>query len=134
MNEIDAITSILSKDPLVSFAYLFGSRTWGETSCRSDWDVAAYIRDDLLEENPVWQKFKIEDRLSPVLKTDAVEVVILNRLDNPLLGFEIVSKGRLILSKDESARITFEGKTLGRYQDWQYFMRRHMEGDRVEGY
>ena len=35
----------------------------------------------------MWQKFNIEDKLSVALKTDAIDVVILNRLDNPLLGF-----------------------------------------------
>ncbi len=127
MTEIEAIKSILFKDPLVSFAYLFGSRVSGKVSEMSDWDIAIYIRDELLEKNPIWQKFKIENEISVILKTDSVETIVLNSLDNPLLGFEIISKGMLILNKDEESRIVFEGRVLGRYQDWEYFMRRHME-------
>lgn len=127
MTEMEAIKSTLSKDQSIAFAYLFGSKVKNKESYRSDWDIAVYIKDELLEKNPVWQKFNIEDKLSAVLKTDAIDVVILNRLDNPLLGFEIISKGLLLLSKDEESRLTFEGEVLGRYQDWEYFMKRHME-------
>lgn len=80
----------------------------------------------MLQENPVWQRFGIEDRLSAVLRTDAVEVVVLNRLDDPLLGFEIISKGVLLSSRDDEARFVFEAETLCRYQDWQYFARRYV--------
>lgn len=127
MTEIKTIKSALLKDHSIVFAYLFGSKVKNKETHRSDWDIAVYIKDELLEKNPVWQKFNIEDKLSAVLKTDAIDVVILNRLDNPLLGFEIISKGLLLLSKDEESRLTFEGDVLGRYQDWEYFMKRHME-------
>ncbi|HHT9125754.1 MAG TPA: type VII toxin-antitoxin system MntA family adenylyltransferase antitoxin [Candidatus Brocadiia bacterium] len=127
MIEIDAIKSTLSKEQLISFAYLFGSKVKNKESYRSDWDIAVYIKDEILEKNPVWQKFDIENRLSIVLKTDAVDVVILNYIDNPLFGFEIITKGILILNRDDELRVAFEGEALGRYQDWQYFMKRHME-------
>ncbi|MBI4008038.1 MAG: nucleotidyltransferase domain-containing protein [Planctomycetes bacterium] len=127
MIEIDAIKSTLSKEQSISFAYLFGSKVKNKESYRSDWDIAVYIKDEILEKNPVWQKFDIENRLSIVLKTDAVDVVILNYIDNPLFGFEIITKGILILNRDDELRVAFEGEALGRYQDWQYFMKRHME-------
>lgn len=127
MKEVDDITSVLSADPSIEFAYLFGSRAQeGLSGPASDWDIAVYLKEELLQENPVWQKFGIEDRLSAVLRTDAVEVVVLNRLDDPLLGFEIVSKGVLLSCRDDEARFVFEAETLRRYQDWQYFSRRHM--------
>lgn len=127
MIEIDAIKSTLSKEQSISFAYLFGSKVKNKESYRSDWDIAVYIKDEFLGKNPVWQKFDIENRLSTILKTDAVDVVILNSIDNPLFGFEIITKGILILNKDDESRVSFEGEALGRYQDWQYFMKRHME-------
>lgn len=127
MTEIEKIKSVLSDDPMVSVAYLFGSRAQGETSDRADWDIAIYLGEDLMARNPVWDKFKIEDRLSAVLKTDAVEVVVLNRLEDPVLGFEIINNGLLLTSKDDNLRIAFEGRALARYHDWRYFMERHME-------
>lgn len=126
MIEIDAIKSTLSKEQSISFAYLFGSKVKNKESYRSDWDIAVYIKDEFLEKNPVWQKFDIENRLSIVLETDAVDVVILNSMDNPLFGFEIITKGVIILNRDDELRVSFEGEALGRYQDWQYFMKRHI--------
>lgn len=129
MSEINMIINILNKDKLISFAYLFGSRAMQKASERSDWDIAVYIKDEYLEENPIWQKFKIEDKLSSALKTDAVEVVILNYMDNPLLGYEIINRGSLIVDKDTQTRIKFEADTLGRYQDWQYFAKRYISAN-----
>lgn len=126
MNQIDSLRQVLFTDKLVVFAYLFGSRAHGTAGERSDWDMAVYIDDDMLEANPVWQKFEIENRLSFILKTDAVEVVVLNRMDNPVLGFEIINRGMLLVDKDEETRVIFESRVLGRYQDWQYFQSRHM--------
>ncbi len=126
MSEIEAIVKILADNPLVCFAYLFGSRAKGEHGPRSDWDIAVYITPELLEKNPVWQKFRIEDKLAVILNTDAVEVVVVNRLDDPLLGFEIISRGQMLVCKDEEARITYEVNTLRRYQDWRHFQRRYV--------
>ncbi|OGW59208.1 MAG: hypothetical protein A2V83_05560, partial [Nitrospirae bacterium RBG_16_64_22] len=114
MTAIESIKSVLSADAAVSLAYLFGSRAKGETSNRADWDIAVYLAEDRLAENPIWDKFKIEDRLSAVLATDAVEVVVLNRLEDPLLGFEIIANSLLLVEKDENLRIAFEGNALAR--------------------
>lgn len=129
--EIKIIAEALSQEPSIIFAYLFGSRAAGNASERSDWDIAVYINDELLEENPVWQKFRIEDRLAVALGTDAVEVVVLNRMDNSLLAFEIISKGIVLVDNNEEERFAYECKALGQYHDWQYFMDRHMKS---EGY
>jgi uncharacterized protein len=119
------IAESLSEEPTVLFAYLFGSQANGTAAARSDWDVAVYIPEHLLEANPVWQKFRLEDALAHALGTDAVEVVILNRLDDAVLAFEIINNGIIAVEKDRKERTAFEGRVLGRYQDWQYFAGRH---------
>lgn len=129
--EIKVVKEALSQEPSIVFAYLFGSRAARTASERSDWDIAVYIDEELLEENPVWQKFRIEDRIAVALGTDAVEVVVLNRMDNPLLAFEIISKGVVLVDNNEDERFAYECKALGQYHDWQYFMDRHMKS---EGY
>lgn len=131
IGEIKVVKEALSQEHSIVFAYLFGSRAAGTASERSDWDIAVYIDEELLEENPVWQKFRIEDRIAVALGTDAVEVVVLNRMDNPLLAFEIISKGIVLVDNNEDERFAYECKALGQYHDWQYFMDRHMKS---EGY
>ena len=120
------IRTILSQNQWVSFAYLFGSRAQGKAGSRSDWDIAVYITDAVLERNPVWQKIKIEDEISLALKIDNIQVVILNSLDAPLFAFTIISKGIVLAEKDQESRVTFECNTLRRFHDWQYYLNRHL--------
>ena len=47
MIEMEAIKSTLSKDQSIVFAYLFIQRKNKEAH-RSDWDIAVYIKDELL--------------------------------------------------------------------------------------
>lgn len=123
-NEINKIKNILALDEKIVFAYLFGSRTKGSASERSDWDVAVYAA----EESPLF-KFYVEANLSKVLGTDDVQVFILNNIDAPLLGFEIIKDGLVLVDKDKGKRIEFESRILGQYHDWQYFLKRHMEAE-----
>ncbi len=120
------IRTILSQNQWVSFAYLFGSRAQGKAGSRSDWDIAVYITDAELERNPVWQKIKLEDEISLALKTDNIQVVILNGLDAPLFAFNIISKGIVLADKNQESRVTFECNTLRRFHDWQYYLDRHL--------
>ncbi|MEK6737074.1 MAG: nucleotidyltransferase domain-containing protein [Planctomycetota bacterium] len=120
------IRTILSQNQWVSFAYLFGSRAQGKAGSRSDWDIAVYITGAELERNPVWQKIKIEDEISLALKTDNIQVVILNGLDAPLFAFNIISKGIVLADKNQESRVTFECNTLRRFHDWQYYLDRHL--------
>ncbi len=124
---IHQIRTILSQNQLVDFSYLFGSRAQGKAGSRSDWDIAVYIADAALERNPVWQKIKIEDEISLVLKTDNIQVVILNGLDAPLFAFNIINKGILLTDKNRELRVIFECNTLRRFHDWQYYLDRHLD-------
>ncbi len=109
----------------VAFAYLFGSRVGATAGPRSDWDVAVYLS-RLPEEDPIWERFRIEDALARALGSDAVQVIILNRLDAPLLEYEIVSKGQVLCERDAEARLLYESGALRRFHDWRYWLDRHM--------
>ncbi|MBI5894314.1 MAG: nucleotidyltransferase domain-containing protein [Deltaproteobacteria bacterium] len=126
-NEIDKIKDALAKDKEILFAYLFGSRTNGMVSERSDWDIAVYLTDNT---EPMPSKaFYIEAVLARLLRTDDVQIIILNNLDAPLLGFEIIKNNMLLVDKDEEGRIEFEARILNQYHDWQYFSKRHMDAE-----
>lgn len=115
---------------LVLFAYLFGSRALNRAGNMSVWDIAVYLQDEKLEANPVWQKIKIEDEISCILKTDKVQVTILNNLDAPLFLYNIINDGVLLAEENSEIRITFEYKVLRRFHDWRYYLDRHMSGDK----
>ncbi len=104
---------------------MFGSRVEDKSSHRSDWDIAIYLNQYPSENNP-WIRFYIQSELSLLLKTDNVDIVILNTLEEPSFTFEIISKGIILVDKEPSKRIIYEAKSLNRYFDWQYFLKRHI--------
>ena len=125
-DEIKKITGILEK--WVNFAYLFGSRVKGTADQRSDWDIAAWFSqhpDNL----PDWTVFQLEAEISAAIGSET-QIIPLNNLDAPVLAFEIISSGLLILEKNPDARILYETTVLRRYHDWQYFLNRHMALDK----
>lgn len=94
----------------VAFAYLFGSRVGATAGPRSDWDVAVYLS-RLPEEDPIWERFRIEDA--------------------PLLEYEIISKGQVLCERDVEARLLYESGALRRFHDWRYWLDRHMAASRT---
>jgi hypothetical protein len=59
-----------------------------------------------------------------------VQVTILNELLSPLLGFEIIKHGIVLIDRDEELRMDFENKILRNYYDWQYLLKRHLAFER----
>ncbi|HAG52087.1 MAG TPA: hypothetical protein DCL42_12235 [Deltaproteobacteria bacterium] len=128
-SEINKIKNLLANDERIVFAYIFGSRAKGIAGGRSDWDIAIYAADKGRQTIPATFPFYIEAEIAALLATNDVQVVVLNGLESPLLGFEIIKDGILLVDKDEGKRIEFEARVLGQYHDWQYFLKRHMEAE-----
>lgn len=126
----DAIVDALRQQP-VAFAYLFGSRATGKTGPRNDWDVAVYLS-TIPGEDVTWEKFRIEEALARALGTDAIQVVILNRLDAPLLAYEIISKGKALCESDTEGRLLYEAAALRRFHDWCFWLDRHMAASQAQ--
>jgi predicted nucleotidyltransferase len=124
-NNIEKIRSILKAEPPVLFSYLFGSRSKEESTVRSDWDIAVYFSQYPVEDDP-WIRFKIQVKLSTALKTDAVDIVIMNNLQEPSFAFDILNNSIILVDKNPTARIIYEARALNRYFDWQYFLKRHI--------
>lgn len=125
MDNIEKIKEILSKEPSVVLAYLFGSRIKGTTNHRSDWDIAIYFTQNTLDSDQ-WHDFNISAKLSQILKSEA-QVITLNKPPNPLLGFEIIGKGKLLLCRDNNLRLDYENRILRNYHDWSYFYKRSIK-------
>jgi len=121
-NNINHLINILDKKPYILFAYLFGSQATGSANKRSDWDIGVYFSkspDDISR----WCVFELESEFSQNVQAE-VQVITLNRLTSPLLGFQIINEGILLIQRDEDERIKFEHKVLRQYHDWQYFLKR----------
>jgi predicted nucleotidyltransferase len=121
---------VFKKRPFVTFAYLYGSRAKGNTNDRSDWDLAVYLKEPRKNYGP-WPAFELEAEMSRAIGAE-VQVTILNEPLSPLLGFEIVKHGIVVIDRDEGLRMDFENKILRNYHDWQYLSKRHIAFERHE--
>jgi uncharacterized protein len=112
MEEFTSIVQFLQKEKNVKFAYLFGSYATQRSGPLSDLDVAVYIDRRV---NSWTYRLKLMEKLAKVLKTDKVDLVILNEAP-PLLRYEVIKYGR-ILKDEPSRRIPFEAKVIAEYLD-----------------
>jgi len=116
--DMKKIKKIFASEPSVKLAYLFGSRAKGKTGPLSDYDFAVY-----LEEKDATRAFntrlKLMGKLSQYLKTDAVDLVVLNTTESPDLKYEIIKDGQIIFEK-EPYKVLVEPKILTEYFDFNY--------------
>lgn len=118
-----ALTDIFRSYPEIKLAYLFGSRANGAGGPLSDYDFAVYF--DLKDKIRMSDiRFKLLAQLSRELKTDAVDLVILNLTESPELKYNIIKDGRVIY-EEEPYKVLFEPKVLNEYFDFKALLLRH---------
>ncbi len=119
---MDKAEKVLEKEPNVLFAYLFGSSAKGKPRPDSDIDIAVYLSDpDHLKKDPLYPSrlaIKIEKELAAKA---AVDIRVLN--DSTLrFKHQVLKYGKLIHSKDEKRRVSFEATSISRYLDFKPFL------------
>lgn len=109
---IETLEKILGdQGDLILFAYLFGSKALGTDSVTSDTDLAVYV-------NPKYQDqwFDIKTNLylilSRALKTNDLDIVILNQCENIMLLDRIIADGKILHDTDRQTRLYYEQKIL----------------------
>ncbi|HUL36713.1 MAG TPA: nucleotidyltransferase domain-containing protein [Thermodesulfobacteriota bacterium] len=125
--EVRSLVEILHGQSSVTFAYLFGSKAKGYANKLSDWDIAVYFSDPM-DGIGHWPAFELEAKLGRVVR-GMVQVTVLNAALSPLLGFEIVKHGVVLLDRDQNLRMEFENRILRYYHDWRYFLKRQMKAE-----
>jgi uncharacterized protein len=120
---VQVLTEFFSGIDFVKTAYLFGSTARGEANCLSDIDIAVLLEDILYKEKASDFQLKLIGELTGLLKTNSLDLVVLN--DSPLLLTYNVIRNGIILKSDEPVRVRFETKIMSRYLDEQYHIKRH---------
>ena len=121
--EIEKLKTILSNIPEIKLAYLFGSRASATAGPLSDYDFAFYLdcRDqDKMEEI----RYLLIDPISQILKTDKVDIVILNLVGSPEMKYDIIRSGKLFFEK-EPFKVIVEPNILYEYFDFRSFLERN---------
>lgn len=123
MKEIKKLISVFRKYPEIKLVYFFGSRARQEHGRLSDYDFAVYL--DTMNKNRMSEiKINAIVEISRLLKTDNVDVVVLNLTDNPDLKYTIVKEGCLIYEK-EPFKVLVEPRILNEYFDFNKMLIRH---------
>ncbi len=117
---LPSVREYLDKHPKVIFAYLFGGVARDRVSPLSDVDIAIYMANgaDIVQE-----KLEILGNLNELLKTDEVDLVILNTASLPLAA-RIIKNKIILVDKMPFTRHAFESLTIREYFD---FSRKEMD-------
>ncbi len=106
----------LRADKDILFAYLFGGLARKKARPLSDVDIAVYC-----EEGSFFPEKKLEilGNLVGILKTDEIDLVVLNRA--PLaIRMKILENKKVIVDKAPLARHSYESLTMRQYFDFSY--------------
>jgi uncharacterized protein len=106
----------LRADKDILFAYLFGSLARKKAGPLSDVDIAVYCGEGSSFPE---KKLEILGNLANVLKTDEIDLVMLNRA--PLaLRMKILENKKVIVDKAPLIRHRYESMTMRQYFDFSY--------------
>jgi predicted nucleotidyltransferase len=119
-NLISRIRAYLTQQEGLVAAYLFGSMA-EETSHRlSDVDVALLLPHNTDREAAFDTRLRIAGELQTLCQRP-VDVVILNHAP-PLLRFQVIQRGRLLMERDVTARCLFAARTMSEYYDAKRYL------------
>ncbi|MEW5907669.1 MAG: nucleotidyltransferase domain-containing protein [Patescibacteria group bacterium] len=122
-NKLSNLKKIFKFYPQIKLVYLFGSRAKGKTGPLSDYDFAFYI--DEKDKKKVFElKFKLMDEITNELKTDKVDIIMLDTTEGPEIKYNIIKEGKLIYGK-EPYKILIEPKIFNEYFDFISILKRH---------
>lgn len=122
----DRLAERLREEPDVAVAYLYGSTARGTPGPLSDVDVAVLLseREDLHR-----RRLELISIVSEVVSSDKADVVLLNDAP-PTLAYRVLHDGRLLVCRDEEARVRHWTRTVVRYVDMAPMRRALEEGQR----
>lgn len=123
MKEFKRLNPIFRAYPEIKLVYLFGSRATGSEGPLSDYDFAIYL--DTKDKTRMHEiKVDMIVSIGRLLKTDRIDVVILNLTGSPDLKYMIIKEGCLIYEK-KPFKLIVEPRILNEYFDFQKMLAKH---------
>jgi len=114
---------VFGKYPEIKLVYFFGSRAEGKAGPMSDYDFAVYFDEKIPKQRRFNILLELNGTLTSLLKTNQVDIVILNDDVGSLLKYQAI-RGKLIYNV-EPYKIIAEPQVLNEYFDFQVFSRHH---------
>jgi len=114
--ETDVLKSVFRSYSEIKLVYLFGSMARKSSGPASDYDFAVYLGDST-SRRMFSIKLDLMGHISRILKTDRVDIVILNLTKSPELKYAVVKEGILLFER-EPFKVIVEPKILNEYFDF----------------
>ena len=120
---IEAVRDIIQFHREIKLAYLFGSQATGHIGDLSDFDFAFYVDGNNTKEM-YDLKFTLGDKIGRALKSDSVDIVILNLTESPELKYNIIKEGKLLYC-EEPFKVLIEPRIMNEYFDFHDLLARY---------
>jgi len=121
--DTEKATNIFRLYPQIKLVYLFGSRARGTAGPSSDYDFAVY-----LDEKDAQARFNIRlglmGKLSQYLRSDDVDVLIMNDVKGPEVKYRIIKEG-ILLYEQEPYKVLLVPRILNEYFDFMHGLRKY---------
>lgn len=109
--------------PEIKLVYYFGSKAQDKGGPLSDYDFAFYLNET--NKRRIFEiKMELIGQITRFLRTDNVDVVILNTAEKPELKYNIIQEGKIIFEQ-EPFRVVVEPKILHEYFDFKSMLARY---------
>ena len=93
--EIEEVKGFIEKQECIRVAYPFGSHAEGRVGPLSDIDIAVLLDERLDNQERLDLKLRLINGISSILKTDKLDIVVMNNAPL-LLNYNILQKGRVL--------------------------------------
>jgi predicted nucleotidyltransferase len=117
---VSRITAYLVQQERLVAAYLFGSLAEETDHRLSDADVALLLPRDTDQATAFDTRLRVAAALEKLCRRP-VDVVILNHAP-PLLRFQVVQRGRVLVERDSATRCLFEARAMSEYYDARRYL------------
>ncbi|MFN3762363.1 MAG: type VII toxin-antitoxin system MntA family adenylyltransferase antitoxin [Anaerolineae bacterium] len=108
----------------VTLAYLFGSHARRRAWAQSDVDIGVLLAGHPDDDRCFEMRLEITGDLMSLLRTNDVDVLILNQAP-PALRYAVLRDGLLLFCRERQAMIEFYVRTVNEYLDFLPILRRH---------
>jgi len=117
------LAELFKKEKYIKVVYLFGSAARGKMGKLSDVDIGIFLDESLNKEKRFNLQLKLINKLVGLLKTDRIDLVIMNDVKIPL-NYEIIKANCPIYIKDRMKKIELECGIMSKYLDRRYYDKR----------
>jgi predicted nucleotidyltransferase len=115
---MEMLSSFLNMQDFVRAAYMFGSVAEGRQGPMSDIDVAVFMDKKLGKKERSKKKIFLINKICSILKTDNVDLVVMNDA-SLLLNYNIIKQGKVLKTGKE--RVFLETRLMCDYLDRKFY-------------